>query len=195
VPPLGGFTQTLPFSPKCATDLLCAHHPLPVFSCVPPQCAFNATFHVGFRPAHDQLPPHCRHPHCLLSLFFLWLFFRFCLYLLVFPLLFPCTFSSVCSFYLVIFPILPVFTCFSIAISLYVFFCLFLLFGCFSDFACICLFFHYYFPVRFLLFVPFIWLFFHFCPFISLYVFYFLFLLVIRLYPLKLFSAYEYICI
>jgi hypothetical protein len=59
------------------------------------------------------------------------------------------------------------FACFSIAISLYVFFCLFLLFGCF----------------------------FHFCPFISMYVFSFMFLLVIRLYPLKLFSIYEYICI
>jgi hypothetical protein len=42
---------------------------------------------------------------------------------------------------------------------------------------------------RFLLFVPFIWLFFHFCPFI------FLFLLVIKLYPLKVFSTREYICI
>ena len=48
-------------------------------------------------------------------------FFRFCLYLLVFPLLFPCTFSSVCSFYLVVFSFLsfyflvrfffPVFAC------------------------------------------------------------------------------------
>jgi hypothetical protein len=55
-------------------------------------------------------------------------------------------------------------------------------FGCFSDFACICLFFRCYFPVRFLLFVPFIWLYFCFCPFISLYIFSFLFLLVIRLY-------------
>jgi hypothetical protein len=56
---------------------------------------------------------------------------------------------------------------FSITIFLYVFFCLFLLFGCFSI-------------------VAFLFL----CTFFS-----FLFLLVIRLYPLKLFSAHEYICI
>ena len=63
-------------------------------------------------------------------------------------------------------------------------------FGCFSRFCLYLLFFH------FILFVPFIWLFFHFCPFIFLYVFSFLFfLLVIRLYPLKLVYARDYICI
>jgi hypothetical protein len=60
------------------------------------------------------------------------------MYLLVFPLLFPCTFSSICSFYLVVFPFLS---------------------------------------------------------FYFLYIFSFLFLLVMRLYPLKLFSTREYICI
>jgi hypothetical protein len=45
----------------------------------------------------------------------------------------------------------------------------------FFYFAYIRLFFHCYFPVCFLLFIPFIWLFFHFCPFISLYIFSFLF--------------------
>jgi hypothetical protein len=87
---------------------------------------------------------HCYFPvRFLLFVPFIWLFFQFCLYLLVFPLLLPCTFSSVCSFYLVVFPILPVFACFSIAISLYVFFCLFLLFGCFFIFVLLfpCMFF------------------------------------------------------
>jgi hypothetical protein len=65
------------------------------------------------------------------------------------------------------FLILHVFACFSIAISLYVFFRLFLLFDCFSIFVIL-------FP----------------CTFFS-----FLFLLVIRLYPIKLFSAHEYIYI
>jgi hypothetical protein len=52
--------------------------------------------------------------------FFFGYFFQFCLYLLVFPLLFSYTFSSVYSFYLVVFPFLSLF-------FLYIFSFLFLL--------------------------------------------------------------------
>jgi hypothetical protein len=77
---------------------------------------------------------HCYfHVRFLLFVPFIWLFFRFCLYLLVFPLLFPYTFSFVCSFYLVVFPFLsfyfpvcflfPVFAC-NKALSSQIIFCL-----------------------------------------------------------------------
>jgi hypothetical protein len=92
---LWGFTQILPSNSECTTNLLhtyfVAHHPLPVFSCVPQRCAFNATFCIGFRLACDQLNLGCRYPYSLLSLFLLWLFFSI---------------STVRSFYLVVFPFL-----------------------------------------------------------------------------------------
>jgi hypothetical protein len=91
--------------PISSFPLCCSPSATSLFLC-PPRCAFNATLRVGFQPACDRLPPSCHHPHNLLSLFFLWLFFL----------------------------ILPVFACFSIAIFLYVFFCLFFLFGCFFIF-------------------------------------------------------------
>ena len=106
------FTQTLSSGSECTTDLLhtcfATHRPLLVFSRVSPLCAFNATFHVGFRPARDRLPPDCRHLHsfvfpvsplvvfffnfaCICLFFhcyflvcfllfvpFIWLFFHFC---------------------------------------------------------------------------------------------------------------------
>ena len=112
-----GFTQTLSSSSKCAANLLrtrfAAHRPLPVFFCVPPRCAFNATSFVNFQLVRDWLPPDCRHPPNLLSLFFLWLFF--------------------------------------------------------FVFTCICLFFHCYFPICFLLFVPFIFIFIFFFNFVILF--------------------------
>jgi hypothetical protein len=107
-----GFTQTLSSSSECAVNLLRAciatHRLLPVFSYVPLRSAFNITFHVGFQLACDWLPLGSRHPHSLLSLFFLWFFFYFFYFTcicLFFPLLFSCIFSSVCSFYLVFFSI------------------------------------------------------------------------------------------
>ena len=116
VPPMG-FHSILPSGSECTVDLLCAHFAtyrlLPVFSCFPPQCAFNATFPVYFWPARDRLALDCRHPYSLLSLFFLWLCFF--------------DFACICLF-------------FFIAIFLYIFFYLFLLFGCFFIFVVL---FHY----------------------------------------------------
>jgi hypothetical protein len=79
------FTQIIPSNSECVADLLrarfAAHRLLLVFSHIPLRCAFNAIFRVGFWPARDWLPLGCRHPHSLLSLFFLWFFFSYiCLF-------------------------------------------------------------------------------------------------------------------
>jgi hypothetical protein len=98
-----GFTQTFPSNFECTVNLLHAHfathHSLLIFlvsSCnvlsTPPSTSVSGQHTIGFLPIIVILII------CFLCFSFGY-FFRFCLYLLVFPLLFPCTFSSVCSFY------------------------------------------------------------------------------------------------
>jgi hypothetical protein len=98
-----GFTQTLPFGFECAADLFrvcfAAHHLLPIFSHVPPRYAFTP-------PSTSVSGQHVI--GFLLTVVILIVCFPCfsfgCFF--VFPLLFPCTFSSTCSFSLVVFSFL-----------------------------------------------------------------------------------------
>jgi hypothetical protein len=63
---------------------------------MPPSASVSGQHAIGFLPAVVILIV-CFHR------FSFGCFFKFCLYLLIFPLLFPYTFSSVCSLYLIFF--------------------------------------------------------------------------------------------
>jgi hypothetical protein len=69
---------------------------------MPPSASVSGQYAIGFLPLVIILI-------VCFSYFSFSCFFRFCLYLFVFPLLFPYTFSTVCSFYLVVFPFLSIY--------------------------------------------------------------------------------------